>query len=582
MSRRTTMLGRLAALSAVAALLAAGCGNSTSGPSSVAGPGQTDGVKPNEIDVGALIAVTGPLGGVYNYFTHGVKAYFNLINAEGGVNGRTLKMTKIRDDQTDPTRSVVQAQALATQDKVFAVFASSPVFNGGQNLAAAEVPTFGTNFNTQWDAGPSLFGHNGSYNDPTRPGPFLPWLAKQVGATSAATIAYTVAESADCGTGEANSFTHFGVNLGLKDVSLNFGATDVTADINLIKEHHVGFVGTCMDPTGNTLVYRGLKAAGLNNVKMEWPNGYDQATLKSFADEMQGVYFGLQHVPFESIASSPEMQLYAKELDASYPNEALGEESLYGWEMAELFVDGLKRIGPNVTRKRLIDSLNQITDFTANGLVPPIDWTIQHTHAGRYDCTAVVQVQGNKFVPVFGSATSPYVCFAPNTTTLDTIAPPNFLTGVTPQTVPAALSTTLPPGETTTTIDETAIKAAITTSYVNFFNSANTNTAARLALLQGGPGVASIVTSLFATNAKVGSYVKVTNINVLSSDDCSSNGFSGQCAAVTYDLYIAANPNAPVLAGSNGYAVLEGGVWKVARQTFCALASLDKQTCPPS
>ena len=30
------------------------------------------------------------------------------------------------------------------------------------------------------------------------------------------------------------------------------------------------------------------------------------------------------------------------------------------------------------------------------------------------------------------------------------------------------------------------------------------------------------------------------------------------------------------------YAVLDGGVWKVARQTFCALASLVKQNCPPS
>jgi ABC-type branched-subunit amino acid transport system substrate-binding protein len=580
MLRRTTFLGRLAALSAVAALVAAGCGNSTTGPSSVAGPGQTDGVKPHEIDVGSLVAVTGPLGGVYNNFTHGVKAYFNLINAEGGVNGRTLKMTKVRDDQTDPTRSVVQAQSLVNEDHVFAVFASSPVFNGGEFLASKSVPTFGTNFNTQWDAGPSLFGHDGSFNDPTRPGPFLPWLAKEVGATSAATIAYTVAESADCGAGEANSFTHFGVNLGLKDVSLAFGATDVTADINLIKEHHVGFVGTCMDPTGNTLVYRGLQAAGLTNVKMEWPNGYDQATLQSFADEMQGVYFGLQHVPFEDINSSPEMQLYAKELDATYPGEALGEESLYGWEMAELFVDGLKRIGPNVTRKRLIDSLNQITNFTANGLVPPIDWSVQHTQTGHYDCTAVVQVKGNKFVPVFGSATSPYVCFAPNTTTLDTIVPPNFLTGVTPETLPPALLTTLPPGETTTTIDETAVKAAITTSFVNFFNSANTNQTARLALLQGGSGVANLVNTLFANNAKIGSYVKVTNITLLSSDDCASNGLDPQCATVTYDLYIAASPNKATLPGSTGYATFEGGVWKVARQTFCALSALDNQKCP--
>jgi ABC-type branched-subunit amino acid transport system substrate-binding protein len=429
MLRRTTTLGRIAALAAVAALVAAGCGNSNSGggtTSGAAGPGQADGVKPAEIDTGALIAETGPLGGVYDGFTHGVKAYFNYVNGQGGVNGRTLKLTKVRDDQTNTTVNVQQARSLVQNDHVFAVFVSSPVFPGGNFLATAKVPTFGTNFNTEWSAGPSLFGHNGSFNDATRPGPFLPWLAKTVGANAAATVAYTVAESADCGTGEANSFNHFGIPLGLHDASLPFGAVDVSADIQQIKEHHVGFVATCMDPTGNTLIYRSLRAAGLNDVKMEWPNGYDQDTLKNFADQMEGVYFGLQHVPFEAIATSPEMQLYSDQLHKLYPNESLGEESLYGWEMAELFVTGLKKAGKNPTRKAVIDDLNKISNFTANGLVPPIDWTTQHHAGGHYDCTAVVQVQHGKFVPVFGTPASPYVCFAYNTSTLSTIAPPKF------------------------------------------------------------------------------------------------------------------------------------------------------------
>src|SRR5579871_6642648 len=136
MLRRTHTLGRLAALGAVAAVFAASCGNSTSGSSSVAGPGQSDGVTPTEIDTGALIAETGPLGGVYDGYTHGVKAYFNYINSQGGVNGRTLKLKRIRDDQTDTSRNVAQAQALVNQDHVFAVFASSPVFNGGDFLAS--------------------------------------------------------------------------------------------------------------------------------------------------------------------------------------------------------------------------------------------------------------------------------------------------------------------------------------------------------------------------------------------------------------------------------------------------------------
>jgi ABC-type branched-subunit amino acid transport system substrate-binding protein len=247
-----------------------------------------------------------------------------------------------------------------------------------------------------------------------------------VGATSAATIAYTVASSADCATGQANSFKKFGINVGLKDASLAFGATNVDADIRQIKDAHVGFVGTCMDPTGNTLIYKTLKAQGLNDVKMYWPNGYDQDTLKNFADEMEGVYFGLQHIPFESAASSSELQTYAAQMQKLYPKDQVGEESLFGWEMAQLFADGLRKLGTNVTRKGLTDAINKMTAFTANGLVPPIDWTKQHHGGGNQDCGAVVQVQGGKFVPVFGTKDSPYVCFKLNTTTLDTVVAPKL------------------------------------------------------------------------------------------------------------------------------------------------------------
>jgi ABC-type branched-subunit amino acid transport system substrate-binding protein len=180
-----------------------------------------------------------------------------------------------------------------------------------------------------------------------------------------------------------------------------------------------------MDPSGNTLVAKGLKTAGLANVKMYWPNGYDNETLVSYKDLMEGVYFGLQHVPFESASQVPEMQRFLDAMKRDYPNEPLRETMLFGWINAKLFVQGLQAAGKSLTRKKLVDSLNKITLFSADGLVPGIDWTKQHTGDGPYDCTAVVQVQNGKFVPMFGNGGSTFVCFnAPNATTLDTIPAP--------------------------------------------------------------------------------------------------------------------------------------------------------------
>jgi hypothetical protein len=152
-------------------------------------------------------------------------------------------------------------------------------------------------------------------------------------------------------------------------------------------------------------------------------------------------------------------------------------------------------------------------------------------------------------------------------------------TGATGTTSPP---TSAAPAATTTTIDEAAAKTAITTAFVSFLNSADPNFDARVALIQDGDSIKALFNQLEQANSKVASYGKVTDITLMSADDCSSNGFNSLCAGVTYDIYLKTDPTKPALAGSKGYAVLDSGTWKVAKQTFCALASLANEKCPGS
>jgi len=386
-------------------------------------PGDTDGITPTQVSVGALVTATGPIGGAYAQIVQGVKAYFDLVNTKGGINGRHLVVSNVIDDQTNPSRNSSQARALVEDDHVFAVFASSPLFPAGTYLAQKGIPTFGTNFNAEWHSGPSLFGHNGSFNNVTMPGPYLSFLAKKTGATAAALVAYTVAQSADCATGQAGAFKRFGISVPVLDNSLPFGASNATGDIQKMKDNHVGFVATCMDPTGNVLIARELQKAGLANVKMYWPNGYSPETLKSYASSMEGVYFGVPEVPLEDRAKSPEMDLFFTQMAKVNPTQQVGEYALYGWVVADLFAKGLTMAGPSPTRSSVVSNLNTLTHWTANGLIPGVDWTKQHTGISHtnLDCTATVQVQHGRFVPVFDSPDSPFVCFAPDSTTTDTV-----------------------------------------------------------------------------------------------------------------------------------------------------------------
>jgi hypothetical protein len=73
-------------------------------------------------------------------------------------------------------------------------------------------------------------------------------------------------------------------------------------------------------------------------------------------------------------------------------------------------VTGLKAAGPDFTRQKVIDAINQMTDYTANGLVPPIDWTT--AHEDDQDCMALLKIVDGKFKPVFGKKGKPFLCFA--------------------------------------------------------------------------------------------------------------------------------------------------------------------------
>jgi len=78
------------------------------------------GVTEKEILVGSFIAQSGPYAAIGVPYANGIKAYFNWINKNGGVNGRQIRFV-IEDDQLNAANTTVAVKKLVEQDKVFAL-----------------------------------------------------------------------------------------------------------------------------------------------------------------------------------------------------------------------------------------------------------------------------------------------------------------------------------------------------------------------------------------------------------------------------------------------------------------------------
>ncbi len=104
-----------AAVTAGVAVAAVGCGSSSSGGSSAPG------VTSNSITFGTHQPLTGPVAPGYSEIAPASQAFFDYVNAHGGVYGRKLHLI-IKDDAYNPANTVNVVHQLVLQNKVFGIF----------------------------------------------------------------------------------------------------------------------------------------------------------------------------------------------------------------------------------------------------------------------------------------------------------------------------------------------------------------------------------------------------------------------------------------------------------------------------
>ena len=82
------------------------------------GPGASD----KEIKLGQTVSYSGPLS-VFGTIGRAEAAYFEKVNAEGGINGRKITLISL-DDAYAPPKTVEQTRKLVEQEEVLALFSS--------------------------------------------------------------------------------------------------------------------------------------------------------------------------------------------------------------------------------------------------------------------------------------------------------------------------------------------------------------------------------------------------------------------------------------------------------------------------
>lgn len=380
-------------------------GNTTSAP----------GVTPTQISVGAIATKTGPGAGDFAAFIPGMQAYFAMVNAHGGINGRRLVLTSDLDDGGSPTQFTQESHTILEQDHVFAAFISTYWFT--PNLfVATNTPTYGYNVSDNWAGPDNLFAAGGSTQDYHALAGPVAYLVKRTHSTSVALVSYGPGIPGSypaCHT-TAQDLSRAGVTVSYTGLDASLGG-DYSAEVQQIAQRHSDFVLTCMQDSDDVTLARDIQQYGLK-VHQLWLNGYNQDLLDSYQNLMQGVIVDANgFVPFSAATAFPGaypgMELYLGTMKKYEPDFVTSQLAMQGWQSAALLAAGVRAAGNNLSQKNVIAQTNRITDFTAGGTTAVVNWSQAHTTQSFPICPSFIQVKGKAFVPLVASGHQVFICF---------------------------------------------------------------------------------------------------------------------------------------------------------------------------
>ena len=124
-----------------------GGGNKTATESS---NNEARGISDEAINIGLLVDLTGPYQAAGTQMKVGVKAYFDYINDNGGINGRQIKLFT-EDNGANPATTATAINKLVFNDNVFALagIQGSAAFAGAYDfIDENQVPTFSLGFSS--------------------------------------------------------------------------------------------------------------------------------------------------------------------------------------------------------------------------------------------------------------------------------------------------------------------------------------------------------------------------------------------------------------------------------------------------
>jgi branched-chain amino acid transport system substrate-binding protein len=363
---------------------------------STAAMAQSQGVSKNELVLGSIQDLSGPLAGFGKQVRFGMMLRVDEANEQGGINSRKIKLL-VEDSGYEPRRAVLAAQKLVNQDKIFAMVGH---IGTAQNMAAMPVQFQKNVINffpvtaarEMYEPFHKLkYSFAATYYDQMRVA--VPKLAKEKNAKKVCTMYQD---------DEFGLEVFRGAEAGLKAAGMQFaevttykrGATDFSSQMQKLASSQCDLVvmGTIIRETiGGIATARRL---GFNPTFVGSSAAYTDLIHKLGGPAMNGFYATMTvQNPYTDEASQP-IRFWANKYKTKF-NEDPTVFSVYGYSLVDSFLRAAGKAGTNLTTESFIKAMDTM-------VIPPdifgsSQMTFSPTKRLGSDATRLSQLQDNRW-----------------------------------------------------------------------------------------------------------------------------------------------------------------------------------------
>jgi len=389
-------VARQLAVFSTAFVLLAASGSTVSAQTKAYDTGASD----TEIKVGNIMPYSGPAS-AYGVIGKTEAAYFNKINAEGGINGRKINFISY-DDAYSPPKTVEQARKLVESDEVLLIFNSlgTPTNSAIQKyMNAKKVPQlFVATGATKWNDPkefPWTMGFQPSYQNETRI--YAKYILKEKPNAKIAVLYQNDDYGKDYLKGLKEGLGAKAASAIVDEEPYETSEPTIDAHIVTMKASGADVFVNITTPKFAAQAIKKMAEIGwkplhlLNNVSASIGSVIKPAGFENAQDIISSNY--LMDPSDPQWKDNPGMKAYDEFL-AKYFAEGnrIDNNVIYGFNVAQTMVYVLKQCGDNLTRENVMKQAASLKDFTTTNLLPGVKINTSPT-----DFAPIEQVQLMKF-----------------------------------------------------------------------------------------------------------------------------------------------------------------------------------------